>query len=43
MMRIAKFKCPRAERSLRFEQLGLSLREAAITVILSIFSLARDA
>ncbi len=43
MMRMAKFKWPRTDNSSRLEQVGFAARVDATKIILSIFSLGREA
>ncbi len=43
MMRMAKFKWPRTDSSSRLEQIGFAARVDATKIILSIFSLGREA
>ncbi len=43
MMRIAKFKWPRTDNSSRLEQVGFAARVDATKIILSFFSLGREA
>ncbi len=43
MMRIAKFKWPRTDNSSHLEQVGFAVRVDATKIVLSIFSLGREA